>query len=887
MAEQKSRVIRGDMGLTDEQVRESREKYGANVLKTRKKKSFARRFLENLGDPVIRILLVALCVNLIFVFKGGDIVETVGIAISVFLAAFISALSEHGGENAFRRLSRECQNQKYRAIRNGALTPVPIEELVVGDVVLMEAGEKAPADGYVLSGRISVDQSAITGESRETTKEPTKKREPSPSSRGTLLRGCTILSGEAKMEVFAVGDESFLGKISIEVQTDTRESPLKIRLTKLAKQISRLGYLAAALVALAFLFNCFVIDSGFSWELVRLKLTDIPYLLEKLLHAFMLGLTVVVVAVPEGLPMMIAVVLSSNIKRMVRDNVLVRKPVGIEAAGSMNLLFTDKTGTLTEGQMRLDSIIMPDASSVNTPSALFSRSPTIGALYVSSCRYNTMSDVAHSQVVGGNATDRALLASVLSIREGEKLALGARLPFDSNIKMSAAEVRSRTEHYVLVKGAPERLLPHVSGCLLPDGRSSDFSPFRKAFEQKLGALASDGKRVLLIAKADKLPNPSGIDSLTLVCAVSLADPLRPQARRSVAELHTAGIGVVMITGDGKETAAAIARESGIIHAERRLVLEGAELKNMSDGEIAKILPRLAVIARALPTDKSRLVRIAQGLELVVGMTGDGINDAPALKAADIGFSMGSGNDVARDAGDIIILDNDLASIVKAVLYGRNIFKSIRKFITLQLTMNFCAVGVSMIGPFIGIEAPVTVVQMLWINIIMDTLGGLAFAGEAASPLCMREPPKRRDEPILNGYMINQIVVLGGFTIAMCIFFLTSPDVCTHFRYSSDNLILLTAFFALFIFTSVFNCFNCRCDRLKMLSGLSKNGAFIAIMILILAVQIAFVYLGGTVLRTAPLTLKELLVVFLTSLTVFPVDFLRRLIWRLLGKKQGF
>ena len=877
----------GRVGLTDKEVAESRERHGANVLRVRKRKSFVRRFFENLGDPVIRILLVALCVNLVFVFKGGDIAETVGIAISVFLAAFISALSEHGGENAFRRLSMESQNQKYRAVRNGALTPVPIEELVVGDVVLIEAGEKIPADGYVLSGSLAVDQSAITGESREVTKIPTAKREPSPSSRGTLLRGCTVLSGEAQMEVFAVGDESFLGKISIEVQTDTRESPLKIRLSRLAKQISRLGYVAAVLVALAFLFNCFVIDSGFAWELVRSKITDVPYLLEKLLHAFMLGLTVIVVAVPEGLPMMIAVVLSSNIKRMVRDNVLVRKPVGIEAAGSMNLLFTDKTGTLTEGKMRLDSIVLPDATSVTTPSALASRAPSIGTLYVNSCRYNTASEATRSQVMGGNATDRALLSSVLSVRESERLTVCARLPFDSNIKMSAVEVRRGTERYALLKGAPERLLPHVKLCVLPDGRLSDFSPYRASFEKRLGALGALGKRVLLIAKAERMPSVKEISPLTLICAVSLSDPLRPQARRSVSELHGAGIGVVMITGDGRETATAIAKEAGIIWGERALVLEGADLSRMSDKEIASALPRLAVIARALPTDKSRLVRIAQSLELVVGMTGDGINDAPALKAADIGFSMGSGNDVARDAGDIIILDNDLASIVKAVLYGRNIFKSIRKFITLQLTMNFCAVGVSMIGPFIGIEAPVTVVQMLWINIIMDTLGGLAFAGEAASPLCMREMPKRRDEPILNGYMVNQILVLGGFTVALCIFFLTSPDVRVLFRYSSDNLILLTAFFALFIFTSVFNCFNCRCDRLKMLSGLSKNPAFIAIMILILTVQIAFVYLGGSVLRTSPLLIKELALVFLMSLSVFPVDLLRRLIWRLMGKKQGF
>jgi magnesium-transporting ATPase (P-type) len=317
------------------------------------------------------------------------------------------------------------------------------------------------------------------------------------------------------------------------------------------------------------------------------------------------------------------------------------------------------------------------------------------------------------------------------------------------------------------------------------------------------------------------------------------------------------------------------------------VVEGEELSQMSDDAIAALLPTLAVISRALPTDKSRLVRVAQNVGAVVGMTGDGINDAPALKCADIGFAMGSGTDVAKDAGDIIILDNDLASIVKAVLYGRNIFKSIRKFITLQLTMNFCAVGVSMMGPFIGIDAPVTVVQMLWVNIIMDTLGGLAFAGEAPSPLCMKEKPKRRDEPILNGYMVDQIVLLGGFTVALCLFFLLSPSVGAHFRYSHDNIYLLTAFFALFIFTSVLNCFNCRCDRLSMLTGISKNPAFIAIMAVICVVQIFFVYLGGEVLRTMPLLVPELVFTLTMSLAVVPAELVRRLIWRLRGKKYGF
>ena len=874
-------------GLDADEVVRSREMHGSNVLRPRKSKSFARRFFENLGDPVIRILLVALVVDLVFVFKGGDIFETVGIAISVFLASFISALSEHGGENAFRRLSCECDVGEYRVRRGGRTERVSINDIVVGDVVLLSAGEKVPADGNIVSGRMRVDQSAITGESKEIEKSPANAGDRSPSSRGVLLRGCPVVSGEGEMVVFAVGDDSFLGKISIEVQSDTRESPLKLRLTKLAKQISRLGYLAAALVAITFLFNCFVIDSGFSAELILIKLKNVPYLLENLLHAFMLGLTVIVVAVPEGLPMMIAVVLSSNIRRMVKDNVLVRKPVGIEAAGSMNILFTDKTGTLTEGRMSVCGMLLPDGYLATDVHSLMRRDRISGEVYVDSCRLNNGAQEVGNEVVGGNSTDRALLKSVLPFCHGERACVLRRLPFDSAIKYSSVTVRLKGKELSFVKGAPEKLLPHVVSYLSGGAELPFDMELRRQFERKIGELCEDGKRVLLVCTSNEIATARAVPELCVVCAVALGDPLRLTARRSVKELKDAGIGVVMITGDGKATATAIALGCGIIGGERTVVLDGAELERMSDGKICEVLPRLAVVSRALPTDKSRLVRIAQSRELVVGMTGDGVNDAPALKLADVGFAMGSGTDVSKDAGDIIVLDNNLASIVKAVLYGRNIFKSIRKFITLQLTMNLCAVGISMIGPFIGIDAPVTVVQMLWINIIMDTLGGLAFAGEAPSPLCMKEPPKRRDEPILNRYMVDQIVLLGGSTVALFLFFLRSPAVSEHFRYAHDGIYLLTAFFALFIFTSVFNCFNCRCDRLKMLSGISKNPVFIIIMLMIAAVQIAFIYLGGSVLRTVPLTASELGFTMLMSLSVFPIELVRRLLWRLRGKKNGF
>ncbi len=878
-------------GLTSEQAEQSRKKHGANTLAEAKSKSFIRTFLENLGDPVIRILLGALIVNLFFVFRGGDIIETVGIAISVFLATLISTLSERGSEAAFRKLEEECSHSRFRVWRDGTLTELPIEELVVGDIVRVSAGEQIPADSFVIDGKLCLDQSMLTGESREVEKCRSRDFTRTPSSRSAVFRGSAILSGEGELEVFSVGTNSFLGKISDEVGTDTRQSPLKLRLTRLARQISRLGYIAAILVAFAYLFNTFVIDSGFSLELTVRKLRDLRYSLEHLLHAFMLGLTVIVMAVPEGLPMMIAVVLSANIRRMIKDNVLVRKPTGIEAAGSMNILFTDKTGTLTEGKMSVGTILIADRDqavfSDSFPS-LKKSAPQIGRLYELNALYNTAATISGDDVLGGNSTERALSFSVMGYTDTNRESYTAqeKIAFDSTYKYSAARICGNGST-VLIKGAPEKLIHTCRYSYSKSGKIVPFSRVSYDVMQQISKLTSSGLRVLCIAEADAMPHGNTLGELTFVCALTLCDKLRDEARASVSELDSAGIHVVMITGDNRDTAEHIAKSCGILSSKHPSVLTSDELEKMDDRELRKLLPTLSVLARALPTDKSRLVRVSQEMDLVVGMTGDGINDAPALKRADIGFAMGSGTGVAREAGDIIILDNNLSSIGKAVLYGRTIFKSIRKFITLQLTMNLCAVGISMIGPFIGYDSPVTVVQMLWINIIMDTLGGLAFAGEAPLASYMKEKPKRRDEPILNRYMIGQIICSGAFTVGLYIFFLRSPKILRMFRDSVDDIYLLTAFFALFIFTSVFHCFNCRTDRLSLLSGISKNKAFISIIALVLGVQLLFVYLGGALLRTAPLQPRELAVTLALALLVFPFELLRKLFIRLIGAKKGF
>ncbi len=884
------------IGLGSADVEKSRGEHGANIMSRAKGKSFISRFVSNLGDPVVKILIGALILNLIFTFRHADWFEVGGIAVSIFLATLISTLSEHGSEAAFVKLKQASERQKVRALRDGEICEINISEVVVGDVIAVGAGEQIAADGFLLSGEIGVDQSAMTGESREVYKRAKQfGDERGPASPSYCLRGCTVVSGEGRMKVDRVGNSTFLGGISREIQEETRESPLKVRLTKLAKQISVLGYIAAALVALVYLFNIFVADSAFDPEIIRYKLSNLSFLASHLFHALTLGLTVIVVAVPEGLPMMIAVVLSSNVKKMVKDNVLIRKGVGIEAAGSMNILFTDKTGTLTEGKLMLGSIYLGDGSEMGDIMAL-SHSGRLYERFCLNARANTSAALGRGadgkiQALGGNSTDRALLSAVArDSKERIDVSIIKKLPFDSERKYSSALVDDGGKRLMLVKGAPERLLPHIASYLDRDGKERPFS--RDVADRLCDSLAAEGKRLLAIAESREGTAPSGIDkgelcSLTLVALVVLEDRVRREAKSSVNRLRGAGVHVVMITGDNRDTAAYIAKKCGIIDGKTDLVLTGGELAKLSDSRIKEILPRLAVVARALPNDKSRLVRISQELDMVVGMTGDGINDAPALKRADVGFAMGSGTEVAKDAGDIIILDDDLKSIVKAVLYGRNIFKSIRKFISLQLTMNLCAVGVSMICPFLGVDSPVTVVQMLWINIIMDTLGGLAFAGEPALESCMDEPPKRRDEPILNGYMINEILWNGGFTVGLCIAFLKIPAISSRFRFSPENIYLLTAFFALFIFASVFNCFNARTDRIKTFSSITKNRAFILIMAAILIIQIVFVYLGGQVLRTAPLTARELLLTSLLALTVFPADILRKLLWRAIFGKRGY
>ena len=853
-------------GLTDEEVIESREKHGSNALIRIKGKGIVRRFFENLSDPIIRILIAALALEVAFTFGNCNLIEVFGILAAILIATTVSTLSEYGSEKAFAKIEAESAVSRATVIRNGKRREINADDVVVGDLICLASGEKIQADGSIVDGEVYVDQSALNGENVEVRKRASKIDTPSLSDESSVFRGAIVVDGKGVMQVTKTGASTYYGKLAEDLQTETRESPLKLRLSKLAKQISIIGYVVAVLVALTYLFNIFVVDQGFvTWRILD-SVRDTKNLLTHLLRALTLMITIIVVAVPEGLPMMITVVLSANMKRMVRDNVLVKKLVGIETAGSLNILFTDKTGTLTTGKLSVDRIITESGIYRNIESLRSSSAAYDGLLI--SAKVNTECIITDGKINGGNSTDRAIAEFFIGDRRTMPR-VKEKTPFKSEFKYSSATL---DDGRIIVKGAPESIL---NRCRFTLGKAGEvYATDLKKVRQEYSAAVARGERVIAVA----LGNRENPDRLTFLGLIVLKDKLRVGVREAVDRVMKAGVQVVMLTGDNRDTAVSIAEECGFYRRNSDdIALTSDELAELSDDELVAILPRLRVLARALPTDKCRLVRISAKCNLVVGMTGDGINDAPSLKLADVGFAMGSGSEIAKSAGDIVILDDSFEAISKTILYGRTIFKSIRKFITFQLIMNLAACGITLIGPYFGIDTPITIIQMLWVNIIMDTLGGLAFAGEAPLGYYMLEKPKRREEPILSRSMLSHVLLNGVYTLALLVFFISSPFFKSFYGSLSRHL---CAFYALFIFAGIANSFTARSDRAFIFFGILKNRIFLTIMSVITAIQILIVYFGGTLFRSMPLTITELLSVILLSLTVLVFDSIRRIFAKL-------
>lgn len=854
-------------GLTAEQVEESRSKHGSNSLTQIPPEPLWKKILEGFKDPMIMILLVALVVQVVLFFLGqAEWFEPAGILIAILIANGVASVSESKQEGKASALKAEEEaKETAKVIREGKLEEIHVSEIVVGDIVYLQAGDKIPADGIVIEGELRVDQAALNGETEEAAKIPcvdgASYDVKDLLNKYYAYRGTVVCGGEGYMEIKVVGDKTLFGELALEVQEETRETPLQVKLGKLAKQISTFGYIGAVAIVAGVMAKTLItgnIPSGI-YEWIRL-----------IMDAITVAVTIIVCAVPEGLPMLTSILLSFQSMRMAKDNVLVHKINGLETAGSLSILFSDKTGTITEGKL---SVVEMATGNVKVFNALSKMPSNLALDVITGIGINNSAVASDGAIIGGNSTDRALMSFLVSsnaVNSMTKEDVRAFNAFDSNRKMSSVTITRDGNSVTYVKGAPEKILERCTHYIDENGEIKELVE-KNYLTSYIDTQAGRSMRLLAVAKVDGTSEDA---ALTLVCVISIRDNVRKEAIDAIKEVQNAGIQVVMVTGDRKETAVAIAKEAGLLQSNDDVALTSAEMAEKSDEELKKILPHLRVVSRALPTDKSRLVRIAQELDLVVGMTGDGVNDSPALKKADVGFAMGSGTEVAKEAGDITILDDNFASIEKAILYGRTMFKSIRKFLIFQLTVNVAAVLTCFIGPLLGENVVMTVIQLLLINLAMDTLAAIAFGSEPALKEYMREKPIPRNASIISKEMFTQIIISALYITFICLSILFLPPIRNLFG-NVDTTYLKSALFATFMMAITFNGFNARTSHMNPFEGLGRNKSFLIVMFAIFAMQFIFVTFGGNVLSVESLSPMSWLICVVLAFLVVPIDMIRK------------
>ena len=893
-------------GLTAQQIEKSRQEHGSNALTQIPPEPLWMKILEGFKDPMIMILLVALAVQLVLLAIGEtEWYEPLGVLVAILIANLAAALSENKQQGKASALKAEEEaKETTKVLRDGQLAEIHVNDVVVGDLVYLQAGDKIPADGVVVEGSLKVDQSPLNGETVEATKRPVEKGETYDAkdthNEHYAYRGSVVCGGEGYLEIKVVGDATVFGQIAAELQENVdRKTPLQVKLSHLAGQISKFGYIGAGAIVVGILGRSLICgdmpENAIAW--VRL-----------LMDAITVAVTIIVCAVPEGLPMLTSLLQSFQSLRMVRDNVLVRKIHGLETAGSLSLLYSDKTGTITEGRLSVEELALGDATTFNS---LKDAPSWFTPEFIVGVGVNNSASVgAENAILGGNSSDRALMSFLAQSGVADKIDKSQTLqfnPFDSEKKKSSVVVKSANGPIVYVKGAAERVVEQCARYIDANGAEKEFTD-KSAIEKYSLDQAARSMRLLAVAKAngenDEAP-------LTLVGVIGIRDAVRKEAAEAIAEAQNAGIQVVMITGDRKETAVAIAKESGLLHSDDEVALTSAELADKSDDEVKALLPKLRVVARALPSDKSRLVTLAQELNLVVGMTGDGVNDSPALKKADVGFAMGSGTEVAKEAGEITILDDNFKSIAKAILYGRTIFKSIRKFLIFQLTVNVAAVLTCFLGPMFGFNVVLTVVQLLLINLVMDTLAALAFGAEPALKEYMKEKPIPRSESVVTKPMMTQILVGALFITAISLSILCPTPIRALFEadapkvtqtvdenaqetqnadakaleaqnaddakaLEAQNDYLRSAVFAFFMMAIAFNGFNARTTNLNVFAGLKRNPTFLMVFAGVFALQFVFVTFGGKYLHVQPLSASSWLYCALLAFAIIPLDLIRKI-----------
>ena len=879
-------------GLNDKEVLESRQKYGSNTIPDSEPTTFWDEFKETFSDPMIRILLIIVVIMLVMFFLGhAQIYEPIGTIVAVLIVAFVTAKTAVASDKKYRELKDSTKKDTCKVHRNGIISVIEVDDVVVGDKVILQSGDKIPADGLLIEGDLRVDNSVLNGESEECKKTAASVDDVFPEEltgetfvdASSLFRGAVVFDGEGILDVRKVGIGTMMGKMAEDMQDEEPDSPLKVKLSKLAKQISVFGYVSAVVIVIFYLVY-FVLKAGGISEYIALGWSTI---LMNVIEAVSLAILIVVCAVPEGLPLMISLVLMQNTSRMLDHNVLVRKAVGIETAGSLNILFSDKTGTITKGSLEVVELFTPDGTVL--PLDQLEQSGKIKSLINIAIGKNTASmfDGEH-RVIGGNATDQALMRFLgedeyrfLSVGTDKETdySVGLSQGFNSTNKFSQAEIRELNQ--VFYKGAPEKFLAIARKGLDSEGNVIDIE--KEKLDEMINQYASRAMRVLAFGYSDSPFCVNQInDDVVLVGFVAIRDDVRPEAKEAIKEVQEAGIQVVMITGDRLETAIAIAKDAGLIKREEDLALSSAQLNAMSDEEVKNKIKDIRVIARALPTDKSRMVKLCQEMNLVVGMTGDGVNDSPALKRADVGFAMGSGTEAAKEAGEIVILDDNFRSIKDAILYGRTIYINILKFCKFQLVINVAAVLVSALGPFLGIVEPLKVTHLLFVNLVMDSLGAIMLGNEPALEKYMKEKPRRRDESIISVSMAAQILITALWVTGFSFCFFKIPFFQNNIGTEEQ---LYTAFFVLFILMSLFNGFNVRSEGYGIFRGLKENPGFLKVWFLIFAVQVlivnaALIPLGffkwiSAMFSCTPFGIKGWGIVALLAITVIPIDLIRK------------
>lgn len=865
-------------GLSAQQVAESMKQYGTNALSKKDPPSIFGMFIEALSDIWIKVLIGALCVKIVLTIVGvfipalsggNDAIEIVSILIAIVLATGFSTISEYRNTSRSEALQEEYNKTYAKVVRDGKLISILTSEIVKGDIILVQAGDKIPVDGLIREGSIKVSQAALNGEPRDEKKVSCDSYEEAEAtdynSLHKVFMGSVVTSGEAYMEATVIGDDTELGIINKSLTDDDeedRKDTSSLKLERVAAGIGKLGVSAAAIAG--------VLQVALGIIRATEAVTAVSVIM-LVAEAVMLMASIIIMAVPEGLPMMNSLVQSMNTESMYKKNILVSHKAAFSDSAYMNILFSDKTGTITQGNLSLVEFILGSGDIV---------SKIKYDEFIKLITLNNLAKVSsEGKAIGSNNMDRALLTYALSTgytpndswsHEVEEVS-----GFDSEKKCATVKLKNGV---TLWKGATESILGKITHWADENGEKHDLTEgHRTILESKMKEQAKRTMKLLSVVRMEG-------DEVVLHAILCLRDNVRTDAVETVRILNKAGIQVVMVTGDAEETAVAIAKEAGIYkEGTSDICLTHDQLEMMSDTKLKHIIGNLRVVSRAKPMDKKRLVTVAQELDHVCGMTGDGVNDAPALKQADVGFAMGDGTAVAQEAGDVVILNNSLTSIKDCILNSRTMSKSVGKFLIFQLTVNVSTLLMNILAPLLGWMEPFSIVQILWINLIMDTLAALAFGGEPILDRYMNEQPVKRTDDILTLYIKSAIglaacfITLGSIVILENMFGIL--DYVRPIGMENYEVFDRTFMFAFFIYSIIFNSLNTRSEKFNLFEHIGENKQFIIVMGGIFIMQTLLLQFGGAVFNTTPLTLKAYIVAMLLALCIIPADMIRKAVMR--------